>query len=181
MASTLGNAIAFLQAFGLFDVILPFLLVFTLVFAVLEKTKIFGTEGKDGQSRKNLNAMVAFSIAFFVTASVNIVTAFQVALPWVSLVLVVLISFMLLSGVFFKESDFDFFAKFKKTTGWLMGAIALVILFIFLAAFGLTDYILGFFQGGSGALVTSIILILLLIAAMWYAIGPKKEEGKKGG
>src|SRR3989338_3185819 len=103
--STLGNAIAFLQDFGLFDVILPFLLVFTLVFAVLEKTKIFGVEGEKSQSRKNLNAMVAFSIAFFVTASVNIVAAFQVALPWISLVLVILVSFLLLSGVMFEETS----------------------------------------------------------------------------
>ncbi len=178
MASTLGNAIAFLQDFGLFDVILPFLLVFTIVFAVLEKTKIFGVE-KD-QTRKNLNSMVAFSIAFFVTASVKIVSAFQVALPQISLILVILISFMLLAGVFFKDEQLDFFGKFTKTTGIIMGVIALVILFIFLAAFGYTDYLFAFFQGDNSTLVTSIILLLLVVAAIWFIIGKKSESSGSG-
>ena len=175
--STLGNAIAFLQDFGLFDVILPFLLVFTLVFAVLEKTKIFGME--DNHSRKNLNAMVAFSIAFFVTASVNIVTAFQVALPWVSLVLVILVSFLLLSGVMFEESStkniWSVFDPAKPFVKWMIGIVGVVVLIIFANAFDVLNYIYGFFQGGSNStLVTSLIFLLLLVAAMWYSIGSKE-------
>ena len=37
MASVLGNTIEFFTRFGMFDVVLPFLLVFTIVFAILEK------------------------------------------------------------------------------------------------------------------------------------------------
>ena len=40
MADTvLGGTIEFLQDFGFFDVILPFLLIFTITFGVLEKIK----------------------------------------------------------------------------------------------------------------------------------------------
>lgn len=184
MASTLGNAIQFLQDFGLFDVILPFLLVFTLVFAVLEKTKIFGQEGpKDKeQSRKNLNAMVAFSVAFFVTASVNIVNAFQVALPWIALVLVIIVSFMLLSGVFFGEGQLSFFDKFKKPTGTVIVILIVVVLVIFLAAFGYLGTVLSYFTDGqSSTVVTSLIFLLLLIAAMWFVIGRKPAENSGSG
>ena len=168
-----------MQEFGLFDVILPFLLVFTLVFAILEKTKIFGTEGKENHSRKNLNAMVAFSIAFFVTASVNIVTAFQVALPWISLILVIIVSFMLLSGVFFSEGQLDFFSKFKKPTGAFLVILIFVVLAIFLSAFGLLGPLFSFFTSGgqSDVIITSIIFLLLLVAAMWFVIGGGKEKG----
>jgi len=38
--SVLGDALGFLTDFGLFDVILPFLLVFAVVFGILEKTRI---------------------------------------------------------------------------------------------------------------------------------------------
>ncbi|MDP1694927.1 MAG: hypothetical protein Q8L34_05295 [Candidatus Woesearchaeota archaeon] len=185
MASTLGNAIQFLQDFGLFDVILPFLLVFTLVFAVLEKTKIFGTEGsKDKeQTRKNLNAMVAFSVAFFVTASVSIVSAFQIALPWVALVLVIIVSFMLLVGIFFGEGQLDFFKTFKKPTATFMVILIVVVLIIFLAAFGQLGTILNFFTGDAqnSTIFTSVIFLLLLVAAMWFVIGrdKKTEEGGK--
>ena len=180
--STLGNAIAFLQDFGLFDVILPFLLVFTLVFAVLEKTKIFGME--DNHSRKNLNAMVAFSIAFFVTASVNIVTAFQVALPWVSLVLVILVSFLLLSGVMFEETAdkniWSLFSKHPALTKWLMGILFVVVLMIFGSAFGVLDVLFNYFQGSDSEITTSIILLLLLVAAVWYSIRPAKDASTGG-
>ena len=42
--TALGSAIDFLKDFGFFDVILPFLLVFSILFGILEKTKVFGVE-----------------------------------------------------------------------------------------------------------------------------------------
>ena len=46
--SVFGEAIQFLAKLGIYDVVLPFLLVFTIVFAIMEKTKLLGTEkGKE--------------------------------------------------------------------------------------------------------------------------------------
>ena len=42
--SVFGDSINFLVKLGVYDIILPFLLVFVLVFALLEKTKILGTD-----------------------------------------------------------------------------------------------------------------------------------------
>ena len=73
--SVFREALIFFDQVGLYDVVLPFLLVFTLVFGVLEKSKILGTEkGGDGEmyTRKNLNAMVAFISGFFVVASAQL-------------------------------------------------------------------------------------------------------------
>ena len=47
--------------------VLPFLLVFTIVFAILEKTKIFGAT-KDGESKKNINAVVALVLGLLMIA-----------------------------------------------------------------------------------------------------------------
>jgi len=65
--SMLAESLQFLSRLGVFDVILPFLLVFTIVYAILEKTKVLGTEKVGGKvaSRKNLNSMVSFVIGFF--------------------------------------------------------------------------------------------------------------------
>ena len=54
---------------------LPFLLVFFIIFALLEKTKILGTEEIEGTTytRKNLNAMIAFVVSFLVVASSKLV------------------------------------------------------------------------------------------------------------
>ncbi len=91
MVSPLGKAVEFLRDFGLFDVILPFLLVFTITFAVLEKTRILGTikiHGSDDTiPNKNLNSMVAFSVALLVVATANIVRAINESLPNIILLL----------------------------------------------------------------------------------------------
>ena len=82
MASTFRGVIEFFAELGIYDVILPFLLVFTIIFAILEKSRVFGTEkiGDIVYTRKNLNSMVAFVIAFLVVASTQIVAIINTAL-----------------------------------------------------------------------------------------------------
>ena len=93
MASPLQNAIEFFKNFGLFDVVLPFLLVFTIVFAILEKSRILGLE--HNLPKKNLNSMVAFVLALLVVATNRVVTALNLALPNIILMLVIVVSFLL--------------------------------------------------------------------------------------
>src|SRR3989344_469488 len=103
MVSPLGSAINFFKDFGLFDVVLPFLLVFAIVFAILEKTKILGTEKIKGEeyTKRNLNTIVAFVIGMFVIATNKIVTALNQALPNVVFLIVIIISFLMLVGTFY--------------------------------------------------------------------------------
>ena len=90
MPSVLRNTIDFFERFGMFDVILPFLLVFTIVFAILEKTRVLGEE--NGQPKKNLDSMVAFGSALLVAVAVNIIEVINRALPNLALLLIILIS-----------------------------------------------------------------------------------------
>jgi glucose dehydrogenase len=61
----LKDVLIVMEQIGLTDVILPFVLVFTVIFGVLQKSKVLGVyEGN--KPKTNLNAMVAFVIAFFV-------------------------------------------------------------------------------------------------------------------
>src|SRR3989338_10174572 len=96
--SAFRGAIEFLARLGLYDVVLPFLLVFTIVFAILEKTKLFGTEkiGAHDYTKKNLNAMTAFVISFLVVASSQLVAAINESLARVVLLMLVSVSFIML-------------------------------------------------------------------------------------
>src|SRR5947207_1013398 len=109
MVSTLQNALSFLRDFGLFDVVLPFLLVFALVFALLEKTRILGSEKlkSDGPEvpKRSLNSTVAFVVAMLVVATNKVVTAINTALPNVVLLIVLLVCFLMLVGMFYKEGE----------------------------------------------------------------------------
>lgn len=100
MVSNFRGMIEFLDRIGIYDVILPFLLVFTAVFAILEKTKILGMEEIDGKKfpRKNQNAMLAFVISFLVVASTELVRTINEAMANVVILLLLSICFMLLVG-----------------------------------------------------------------------------------
>ena len=92
------EVLEFFERLGIYDVILPFLLVFTLVFAIFERTKVLGTEKLDGEetSKKNLNAMTSFVIAFLVVASAQMVSIINSALPKIVILLFLGVFFLLL-------------------------------------------------------------------------------------
>ena len=93
MVSTFRGVIELLGQIGVYDVILPFLLIFTILFAILEKTKILGTAKENGETigKKNLNSMVALSIAFLAIASTKIVSVINSAMANIVLLILFLV------------------------------------------------------------------------------------------
>ena len=92
------GVIEFFGELGIYDVVLPFLLVFTIVFAILEKTRVLGTEEINGKkySKKNLNAIASFVIAFLVVASTKLVAVINQALANIVLLLLLVVFFLVL-------------------------------------------------------------------------------------
>ena len=190
MASTLQNAIEFFKAFGLFDVVLPFLLVFTIIYAILEKTRILGHEGDDLKTpKRNLDAMVSFVVALLVVATNKVVTAINEALPNVVLLIVIFMSFLLMLGIFWKSEEFDF--KSKEHTWYVVFSVLLFIglIIVFLNALKLDsgqswfEYILSFIgKNSGGSVLGSIIFLGIMIAAIAVVVrGPRREGKPKGG
>ncbi len=118
MAFTLFKLLSDWENIGFFHVALPFLLVFTLVFAVLQKTKILGT------GSKNFNAIVAFIIGALAVRNQDIVFLIQRFLPNVSMFVVISLMFLLLVGIF-GGSEFSGF-----TGGWLLAAAIISFIFV---------------------------------------------------
>ena len=85
MASELTDFINNLENLGFYDVALPFILVFTLIFAILQKIKIFG------ENSKNFNAVIALAMALLVVRQVSIVEIMNQFLPQISLVALVFV------------------------------------------------------------------------------------------
>lgn len=177
MVSPLGRAVEFLSDFGFFDVILPFLLVFTIVFGVLEKTAIFGKE--NGKPKKNINSMIAFVIAFFFIASKELVQATNISLPQVAMVLIVIMSFMMLVG-FFMGSEREF--SFAEHKGWMLFFTVIMflgILSIFLNAFGwLWPLIEGMGSEEAQLYTTTGILFAFIIGVILYVTRNVSTGGK---
>lgn len=190
MPSPLEIAINFLRDFGFFDVVLPFLLVFTIVFAVLEKTKILGTEKRGGEdiAKKNLNSMVAFAIALFVVAASNVVAILQQSLPLVTLVLIIIISFMLLMGSFMGTGEFSF-KDYEYTKYFLVFILIVSISLIFLYSVKLDqgvsvlEVMLSYIKENwfTGPVVSGMVFLAIIILVIIYVLDAFPGQAQKKG
>jgi len=96
------------------DLLLPFLLVFTVIFAVLQKSEILG------KGKRQVDALVSLSIALIfvsVGRAVDIVTGL---VPFLAVSLVVILVFLLLLGSIYKEGEFGLHKGIKITLGILI-------------------------------------------------------------
>lgn len=189
MANGFTGAIAFMEKIGVYDVVLPFLLVFTLIYAFLEKTKVFGTDtyylDEDHKksftgSRRNLNAMVSFTIAFFVVASSQLVSIINQTLSHMVLLLVLVFCFVLVAGAFQKQTDDGFFLQ-KPWKGIFLVITFVAVLFIFLNALGWLEPVYRFIlrSGSSEGIATIILLGLIAGFVAIIAKDPNKKPAAK--
>lgn len=167
-----------LDNWGLTDVMLPFLLIFVIIFAVLQKTKILG-EGK-----KNLNVVVALVVGLLVIIphvtgrfppDADPVVIMNEALPQVSLVLVAIIFLLILIGVFGQ----DYVLLGVAMPGWITFISLGIIILIFGGAAGWWSS--GFDQFleekfGSEAVAIVIMLLVFGITIAWITSEGKDEK-----
>ncbi|MBI2671491.1 hypothetical protein HYX16_01015 [Candidatus Woesearchaeota archaeon] len=81
------------ESFGVFDIALPFILIFTVIFAVLQKIKLFG-------GKKNIDIIVAVVLAFLSVRSVFLVGLLNRFLPNTAIFLIIILMFLLMLGTF---------------------------------------------------------------------------------
>lgn len=147
---------------------LPFVLVFVLVFAVLQKTKLLG-EGK-----KQIDSLVALVIGL-ITISFTYQTGLIVhVVAWLGIGLVTLLVFFLLYG--FVSSDNKDGLKIEDWMKWtFLGLIALFVIGIVLYTTGLW----GRFFGGwsmNNEWATGLTFIVVVGAVLAVVLGEKKKD-----
>ena len=137
-----------------FDVIFPALLVFALVFALLQKTKALG--GSVG-----VNSTIAIVVAFMVLLSQAAIDIIKFMMPWFTIAIIFVVLLLLLFQTF-GATDKDIFSivKSEKAITWSILGIAIVIMIAaFANVFGqqLTDQGVqsGTSVNGTGSVATS--------------------------
>ena len=116
--------------FGLlqnFDFIFPFLFVWSVVYATLQKTKVIG-------GAMGIDAIVAFAISFMILLSRTLIEILNFMIPWFTIAIIFFMLLMLMFMVFgASEKDIFGYIKTDKGVGWALIGIALIIV---IAAFG---------------------------------------------
>ena len=152
-------------------IILPFLLAFTLIFALLEKSKLLG-EGK-----QQINAIISFVIAAMLIYYSNAVNIISQMMVFLAIALAILFVFMLLFAFVWGTTDGDPF-KDAKWLKWVLGIVALIatviaVLFISNKWDSVVNYLS---DSTTGSNIFFIIIIVGAIAAVILSSGKGKKE-----
>ena len=151
--------------------IFPFFLVFTIVFAILEKTKLFG----DG--KKTINAIVAFvtglifvSVAYPVEIVSNLILFLTVAL-------ITMFVGLLIWGFVVGEEKIES----KAFKGIFGGVLVIAVIIALLWATGAYDNIINwlFHQDWSNSFWTNLLFVVAIAIAMSLIL--KSSAGGSGG
>lgn len=156
----LSGIATFIPVFG-------FMLVFSVTFALLGKTKLF-------EGNKLLNILISFSIAIIFLVSANAIEYVRVITPWFAAFVVSLLFIALVVGVFTKEIDKFFPAWF----GWII-VIVLIVIFVASASYVFGDLISKYLQGPKEFLLQPTILgviILLIVSVFTGWLLTKKDK-----
>lgn len=174
-----------LQDIHFYDVILPFILVYAVVFAILQKSGIFNGEGENSHVR-SINSVVAFVFGLFVVASLQTVLYIQNLIVNVVLFIVFILVVLIVLGFIFGEDYKKIFQKSDGSLNWMIaGPIAgisfIVILIVFLQITGMWDWLVDWYNSFSigGETFTTLLVLAGLVGFMvWISRDTKTEPSK---
>lgn len=157
----------------LMEQVLPFLLVFVIIFAILDKTKILG----DG--KKQINAIIGFIVGLMLIAFPGPRDLIINLIPLLAVIVVILLVFMILYGFSTGDKEFSLPKGVKITLGILVGLALIIAILVFTDYWG---YVLDAIFGGEGNQVAKdIFLIIVVIAAVAAVLWSGKNGGGGGG
>jgi len=123
---SLLSGVQFLKEFGIFTIVMPFLLVFTLTYGVLSYIKPFGDD-------KIVNGILAFIIAFLSIQFMPILIFIQLIVPYIfGLFLVMILIIILFRFIGVKEDTMQGAMTHPGVYGVII-AVLLIGVFIFLS------------------------------------------------
>lgn len=177
MARTIADILTELDNFGVFSYLFPFLIIFAITFAILQKTKLFGDSKEDGNKNvSGINAIIALSVGFLSLLNDFVRTFFTTIFPRFGVALAIFLVLLILIGFFYKPD-----AKGKSSSlswiGWVLG-IGVVLWawsewgYIFGGGFEIHNFLDNYFWG---------LIFLIGIGALIYWIVKGDSGGSKGG
>jgi hypothetical protein len=174
----LEGVFANLESLGLFDVLLPFMLIFALVYAILQKIELFGKD------TRNYNIVVALvmglSVVFphvlgYYPPDRDVVVIINTALPNVGITIVAIVMAMLIIGLLGRRVELGG----NSLSGWIAILAFGLIIFIFGSAANwwmLPDWLSVLNDPDTMALVVTVLVFAIII---WF-ITKEDKPGEKG-
>jgi hypothetical protein len=167
-----------LESLGLLDVLLPFLLIFTVAFAVFQKSKILG------ESAHRFNVIISFVIAMAAViphvlnpgGPADVVVIINNALPHVSLLMVASLMALLLIGVFGNEVNI----AGSGLAGWAVLFSIVAVAYTFLASAGVLANPPSWLGWLVDAETRSLLIAILVFGIIvWFITKEERPDEKR--
>jgi peptidoglycan/LPS O-acetylase OafA/YrhL len=152
-----------MEQIGFTEIILPFILVFTVVFAVLQRSKVLGVDAK-GRPKGNYNAMVAFVLAFFVLVMVQTLQA----IAWFTRYAALLIVAFVFLGIIF-----SFMGVHQHHKDKLMFVALVLLSFVFIEVLAYTGVMDPEFVN---RFLLPILAVIAVLVGAWFMLHREKPK-----
>lgn len=168
----IGNLFAQWEAAGIFAYMLPFLLIYALVFGLLMKINLFTTgSGNDKKPMKGINAIIALAVALL-ALQFNVVSIFFAELfPRFGMGLAAVLIVLILGGLFIPTNT---------KNNWFMGALVVIVFGIIITVIYQAMKAAGYSFGSGGwfsyfwSQYWGVIVFVVLVAAV---VGMSSSKG----
>jgi len=162
MVQTVGEMLQTLAEMDIFFYVLPFLLMFALVYAILQKLKL------TGEDERGINAVIALAVALMALQFDIVPLFFQNVFPRIGMGLAVILAALIFVGLFVKPQEH----QFAVWTFFGLGAAVFII--VLLQSF--EDY--SWWSGGWWYDNMPMIITAIIVLAFVFLVVGTKGEGK---
>ncbi len=157
----IGNMLARWEEIGVFSYVLPFLIIFALIFAILNQIKLF-------EKNKAVNTIIALAVGFMALQFDFVPRFFSEVFPRLGIGLAIILIIIILIGMFMDT----------KNTGLMItlmavgGIIAVVVLITTAGSLGFSS---GYWWEENWGTILGVIVVLVLVGMVIFS-GEKKEK-----
>lgn len=147
---SLGNLFSDWEAIGVFDYMLPFLLIFALIFGILSKLNLFG------ESNKKISGIISLAVGLMALRFDVVPIFFADIFPRLGIALAAVLVFIILLGLFGDKNN----RGLLNTLMWVSFGVAVLIVLQSTEMFG--GGIRSIFDLIPGWLIPFVILIVII-------------------
>ncbi|MEK6875760.1 MAG: hypothetical protein AABX30_03680 [Nanoarchaeota archaeon] len=156
--------------YGFFTYLLPFLLIFALVFGILNRLKLFGPKDDAGRGANNaVNAIIALTVGLMALQFDFVPLFFSEIFPRLGVALSILLSILILTGLFLDPEE-----KWMMFT--LFGIGAIIVIIVLVQSAGNVGWYSGYWWRDNWPVVAGAVFFLTVIGIIVGSANPPQTR-----